>query len=124
MSRHGSGRRPDRVPFPEPYAEEQGDLFDPDAFADRLLDEDWAAERSASSTMRVATSPRSMAASTDQRARAQADSAQRPDRPPGATHGTGARRPWIVRPLLRVVRRELDAIVRDVLSRDADNRKN
>jgi hypothetical protein len=25
--------------------EEQGDLFDPRAFADRLLDEDWAAER-------------------------------------------------------------------------------
>lgn len=116
-----------RVPFPEPYAEEQGDLFDPDAFADRLLDEDWAAERE-----RVIDDARRNVAALDGGIDGPSRTRLEPILRSALTDRLAPRMEQVLGEavdqlrdqLLRVVRRELDAIVQDVLSRDADNRKN
>ena len=115
------------VPLAEPYAEEQGDLFDPDAFADRLLDEDWAAERE-----RVIEEARrnigALDSGVDRPARMPLEQILRSaltDRlAPRMEQVLGEAVDQLRDQLLRVVRRELDAIVQDVLSRDPDNRKN
>ena len=109
-----------------PRAEVQGDLFDPRAFADRLLDEDWAAERE-----RVIDDARRDIAALDIGVDGTGRALRETHLRSALAERLGPRMEQVLGEavdqlrdqLLRVVRRELEDIVQDVLSRDVDNRK-
>ncbi len=124
--RTGSGIAPSAL-NPETRAEEQGDLFDVGTFTQRLLDEDWATERA-----RVIDDTRREIAALDRNIDASARALQETHLRSALAERLAPRMEQVLGEavdqlrdqLLRVVRRELEAIVQDVLSRDADNRKN